>query len=288
MTFFIGIDGGGSHCRALLQDANGTYLGEGQGGPANPVNGVQLAQSAILDACAQAIGQAGLPQSALSSCCVGAGLAGLHLPAMAKAMENWVHPFQSMCVTTDLHAAILGAHQGRDGAVLILGTGFSALAISKNRELALGGMGFPVNALGSGSWLGLEAVKAVLLAADELGPETLLQELLLANTSSVELAQKTVNGDATIFGRFAPLVFEAAAKGDAVAEGLLNQAAAFAERVIRKMTTFGAPETVLIGSVAHALRSRLAPQIQELITEGEASPQAGAILFAKQVSNHSI
>ena len=55
MTLYIGIDGGGSHCRALLQDSKGKILGEGWGGPANPVNDAELAKQSILEACNQAL-----------------------------------------------------------------------------------------------------------------------------------------------------------------------------------------------------------------------------------------
>ena len=286
MTFYIGIDGGGSHCRALLQNSSGAVLGEGRGGPANPVNGVHQAQNAILVACAGAISQANLPPSTMSSCDVGAGLAGLHLPSMQSTMACWAHPFRSLSLTTDLHVAALGAHLGRDGGVLILGTGFSALAIHKGEQLAIGGMGFPINAMGSGSWLGLEAVKAVLLAEDALGPQTAMTALLLKGSSAINLAQETVNADASVFGRYAPLVFQAAEDGDAVAEGLLRQATEFAEQVVQKIADFGAPKTVLTGSVANALKPLFRPATQAFLSEPESSPQEGAILYAKQSLQH--
>ena len=33
--YVVGIDGGGTRCRALLQDIDGNTLGEGAAGPAN-------------------------------------------------------------------------------------------------------------------------------------------------------------------------------------------------------------------------------------------------------------
>ncbi len=282
MTLFIGIDGGGSHCRALLKDSKGTVLGEGLGGPANPVSGVIKTQRSVLDACYQALDNAGLSRDTIAKCYAGAGLAGLHLPAMHSAMEEWAHPFKRLFLTTDLHAAVMGAHQGRDGAVLILGTGFSAMAVKGSEQLCIGGMGFPINAAGSGSWLGLEAVKAVLLAEDKLGPDTMLSDLLLSDTSLLALANKTVNGDAYTFGQYAPLVFKAAQQGDHVATHLLDEATTLAENVILKMVAFGAPKTVLIGSVANALFSRFSNKVKGYITQEKASPQCGAILLAQQ------
>ena len=136
--------------------------------------------------------------------------------------------------------------------------------------------------MGSGSWLGLEGVKAVLLAADDLGPQTLLSDKLLENRSKLELAQLTINADAATFGQFAIAVFDAAADGDLVAGELIRQASQFAQLVIKRMHDFGAPLISLTGSVAHALVTYFNPDVQALISDPQATPQAGAILFAKQ------
>ncbi len=47
--YFIGIDGGGTKCRVILQDKNGTHLGEGISGPANIMRDAELAKTSILD-----------------------------------------------------------------------------------------------------------------------------------------------------------------------------------------------------------------------------------------------
>ncbi len=281
---FIGIDGGGTSCKAILQNENGHTISQGIGGPANPVNGVSQSQNSILEACFQALDNAGLSRECVGEITVGAGLAGLHLGAMQQVMMNWAHPFKSLALTTDLHAAVLGAHLGHDGGVLILGTGFSALAVCGQQRLAIGGMGFPINANGSGSWLGLEAVKAVLLAEDQLAPQTILQNLLLAGENKTVLAQHTVNANATTFGQYAPAVFEAASQNDEVAQNLLRQATQFAESVIEKLTDFGAPRVTLIGSVANALLPLMSAETQLTIHAAKASPQEGAIMFARQAA----
>ena len=82
-TWYLGIDGGGSHCRVMLQDDTGLLLGEGRGGPANPVYGTEQAIQSILTATDQALLQAGLTPADKHQLIVGAGLAGLHLPLMA-------------------------------------------------------------------------------------------------------------------------------------------------------------------------------------------------------------
>ncbi|MDE1150555.1 MAG: BadF/BadG/BcrA/BcrD ATPase family protein [Azospirillaceae bacterium] len=74
--YFLGIDGGGTKCRARLRDARGALLGEGLGGPANIRLGLDLAWGSILDAADGALAQAGLDRDALDQTHAGLGLAG--------------------------------------------------------------------------------------------------------------------------------------------------------------------------------------------------------------------
>ncbi|MFC4653877.1 BadF/BadG/BcrA/BcrD ATPase family protein [Rheinheimera marina] len=282
---FVGIDGGASHCRALLQNTAGVSLGSGKSGPANPVNGLEQCKNSILAAVTEALQQAGLSTADFSRLVVGAGLAGLHLPAMRDAMASWQHPFHSLYLTTDLHAAAAGAHQGLDGAVLILGTGFSSLANVAGKQTQVGGYGFPINATCSGSWFGLEAVKAVLLDADGVGLPTSLTQSMLACCSATELAQQLMNASATEFARYAPLVFSAADAGDKVSLGLIQQGASFVNQVIRRLLACGADRLALIGGITERIKPWLDPQLAACITPALASPEQGAILLAHQQRN---
>ena len=51
---FLGIDAGGTNCRARLVDAAGRLLGTGRAGPANLTSGIARAHRAILAASAEA------------------------------------------------------------------------------------------------------------------------------------------------------------------------------------------------------------------------------------------
>ncbi|MDX3774212.1 BadF/BadG/BcrA/BcrD ATPase family protein [Chromatiaceae bacterium AAb-1] len=281
-NLYLGIDGGGSQCRVLLQDSQGVVLGQGYGGPANPVNGLQQTTDSILQASKAALQQAGLSEQYLNRLVVGAGLAGLHLPAMQQAMEQWQHPFQALYLTTDLHVAALGAHQGMDGAVIILGTGFSSVASVGGKLTRIGGYGFPVNAVCSGAWFGLEAVKAVLLDADGVGLATSLSGQMLKDCSATELAEQLMQATATDFARFAPLVFAAADLGDKVSLGLIQQGADFINQVIRRLLATGAPRLTLTGGITERITPWLAPQLLSCITPALASPEQGAVLLAQQ------
>ena len=55
----------------------------------------------------------------MSRLIVGAGLAGVNMPEYFRIFSEWQHPFQELHLTSDLHVACIGAHQGGDGAVII-------------------------------------------------------------------------------------------------------------------------------------------------------------------------
>ena len=74
-TLYIGIDGGGTKCRASIMTADFQVLGTGVGGPANPFHGIQQAKDSIRSAAELALSDAGLPPSAMSGLVAGAGLA---------------------------------------------------------------------------------------------------------------------------------------------------------------------------------------------------------------------
>ncbi len=74
---FLGIDGGGSKCRVVLVTADNRLLGEGLGGPANPLRGMSVATESILTATTPGFtGRRFDLPDAISQLIVGAGLAG--------------------------------------------------------------------------------------------------------------------------------------------------------------------------------------------------------------------
>jgi len=163
---FLGVDGGGTSCRARLADAAGAVLGTGAAGPANIRLGLEAAFGAVREATRQCLAEAGLaPDGTSMVACL--AMAGASEPAEAAAARSYRdHPFRRMLITTDAHAACVGAHRGRDGGVVIVGTGSIGWAILGGEHYRVGGWGFPVSDEGSGAWLGCEAVRRALEALD--------------------------------------------------------------------------------------------------------------------------
>ena len=282
-VLFLGIDGGGSKCRARLVNANGEYLGGGLAGPANPVNGLEVTTEAIISATRQALDEAGCKTGTVGSVVAGVALAGVNVPRLWQVVSNWAHPFKRLFLTTDLHAACLGAHRGGDGAVIIAGTGSCGYASVGDRRLHLGAHGFLLGDKGGGAWVGLQAVKAVLLAADKLGPQTALSEAVLDvfHCSITELLERFSDAGSSEFAFLAPLVFDLAERGDQVANGIVDEGAAYISAMASELLTLDPPRLSLIGGVATRLLSRLNRDLLVRVSAPLAPPEEGSVYFAQ-------
>jgi len=119
--YVVGIDGGGTRCRALLQDIDGNTLGEGAAGPANIMTNPEQAMGSVIDATLDAIESAALPITC-EEVLLAAGLAGANIPQAKQSFLELDNPFADTVVISDLHAACLGAHDNQSGALIICGT----------------------------------------------------------------------------------------------------------------------------------------------------------------------
>lgn len=281
---YLGIDGGGSKCRAQIISAADQLIGSGVGGPANPLHGVQQTIDSISAATELALQEAGLSPSAMSQLIAGIGLAGVNLPSLFQIMNNWQHPFKHMFLTTDLHIACLGAHNSDEGAVIVAGTGSCGYSYVSGVSTILGAHGFPFGDKGSGAWMGLEAVKAVLLASDGLGPETSLTQLLgnFLHAEGVMIVDKMANAKSRDYARLAVFVLNAAEQDDAVALSIVQEGAAYITAVAEKLWSSGAVRMSFIGGLSQRLIPWLSPAISVKLSAPIGQPEFGAIYYAKQ------
>lgn len=282
--YYLGIDGGGSKCKASVADAGGRVLGSALAGPANPLHGVEQTLHSIESAARRALKDAGLPEAALSQLVVGAGLAGVNLPSLYKVISDWPHPFSSLHLTTDLRIACLGAHHRDDGAVIVTGTGSCGYVRSDGKDRLIGGHGFPYGDQGSGAWMGLEAIKSVLLASDDLGPDTVLTESVaeLLQARGLGIVERMSGRASSEYARLAPLVFSAAEAGDPVALRILTDGAAYISAMAKKLLAYQPARLALIGGMAERLTPWLEPEVAEALSVPMGPPEDGALLFARQ------
>src|SRR5258707_1984975 len=88
----LGVDGGGTRCRARLCAPSGARLGEATTGPANIRFGLGASLAAVLDATRQCLAQAGLASQDLRRVTACLALAGASEPTHLAAVQRHKHP----------------------------------------------------------------------------------------------------------------------------------------------------------------------------------------------------
>ena len=181
-TLLVGVDGGGTRCRARLCAASGARLADAVTGPANIRLGFKPAMIAVMSAIEQCLDQAGLSRRDLNRITACLALAGASEPTQLALARRNKYPFAQTILVTDAQAACVGAHRGGDGGVIIVGTGTIGWGERMGRQVRVGGWGLPVSDEGSGAWIGCEALRRVLWAHDGRIPWTgLLDELFVTH-----------------------------------------------------------------------------------------------------------
>lgn len=283
MNYFIGIDGGGTNCRARLEDANGELLSTAQSGAANIMRDLPAAISSILDACEKAIANADKP-IALNQVHVSAGLAGANIPSAREALQRWKHPFAELNVISDLHAACIGAHGGNDGAVIVCGTGSSGTSYSKGQFADIGGHGFMVGDMASGAWLGLHAVQHTLVCLDGLKPVDALALAVcekLGVDDAVSIVTEVADYQSKHYASIAPAMVELLQINEPVTTALFEKGAAYLNSIAGRLLTNNSGGLVLIGGLSAVYQPMLERPIQNRIVQAQLRPEQGAIAHIK-------
>ena len=283
MTLFLGVDGGGSKCRARLEAADGRVLGRGAAGPASMRLGFESARNAIMAATRQALAQAGLGDDALKMTYAGVGLAGTGQRGAREALELWRHPFAGAWFEGDAYMAYLGAFGGGDGGIVIVGTG-SIGVTHQDKTVRVGGYGFPVSDEGSGADLGLNALRHALRTLDGRAEPSQFSRAVLAEFSNdpATVIDWMDRARATDYARLAPLVTEHAAAGNADARRLMREAGWQIAELVEALFRRGAPRVALAGGLAEPMKPYLPADVAARVVAPQADAMAGAILLAKK------
>ncbi|QBG35503.1 N-acetylglucosamine kinase [Litorilituus sediminis] len=282
---FLGIDGGGSKCKAIVMNKDNQILGTGIAGPGNPLHGFEQATNSITESAKLALEDAGLAHIELNELIAGVGLAGVNLPVLFDKMQSWQHPFKHMYLATDLLIACLGAHQGQDGAVMISGTGSCGFSCIDDEEFIIGAHGFPHGDKGSGAWFGLQAAKHVLLSIDGVIEPSSMNQVLLKKLNckdDTELVEAIAGKVATYYAQLANLVFDAAEAGDKVALGIVEEGAEYINSIARTLWAKNPKRMSMIGGLTPRLKPWLAKEIQAQLSEPLSPPEVGSVLFARK------
>jgi len=258
-------------------------LGEGLAGPANIRLGLETSLAAVRQATDQCLQQAGLSSADLPRVTACLALAGASEPAALAAAQAQEFPFGHTTITTDANAACVGAHGGRDGGVIICGTGSIAWAALKGRRYRLGGWGLIVSDEGSGAWLGREALRQVLWAHDgRIAWTDLLRALFEQFRNDPHaIVRWTTDASSRDFGLLAPRVVEYAEHGDPAGIALMQAAAAHIDSLAARLIGLGTSRLALAGGLAIPMKPWLSREIQAYLVAPAGDALDGALQLAR-------
>lgn len=280
--YFLGIDGGGTSCRAALADSEGRVLGRGKSGASNILTDPDTALRHIAEASELAFRDAELPPDLTSSSAI-LGLAGNNVGDAVNYVTARL-PFAQADIVSDGMIALQGAIGDEDGAIGIVGTGTIYLARHEGKLTSIAGWGFHVSDLGSGARLGQLALQECLLAYDHIRPMTGLSQALLAEFGGrpenvVDFARLAKPGE---FGRYTPKVFEFAAMGDEAALRILTKGATGIDEALDAVAavTGNKGKLCLLGGLAPLYPPYLAERHRQRLSQPIADALTGAVSLA--------
>jgi len=267
--FVIAIDGGGSKTAAVAVGLDGSVLARADGAGSNPQS-IGLPRTVeIIDALVRelvdAAGAAAGGAAGGAARRVHVYLSGMDLPREINGLSAelnrlaWAQalPGRTVTVENDLFALLRAGTTARDAVAIVCGTGTNAIGQRSDgrtiRFLAVG----PISGDWGGGWqLGEEALWHGVRGRDRRGPPTALSELIPARLGYRDIDEVSVAlylgelPEGTLAG-LSPLVFEAAAAGDAVAGTIVarqaEEIALMAHSVISRLDLLDAPVPVVLG-----------------------------------------
>jgi N-acetylglucosamine kinase-like BadF-type ATPase len=298
-ALFLGVDAGGTTTRALVGTVAGEVIGSGRAEGANVWSSGTSVPEVITSAIVEALAGHDPARVAASVIALAGSLTNddtaedVEPALLSLGVSGATH------IVSDVLAGFATGTTAPDGTVLVAGTGSIAAAIrERDVRRTVGGHGWLLGDEGSAVWLGLEGLKAALAALQDRGPDTTLASSLpealqihdddAASTIAAIVRAVHARPPAQL-GRLAPVVAEAAADGDTVAIGLLDEAAShlveLAEAVIddeagwRVIVLSGSVLTEA-GPISRSVRARLLERWPTASLQEARSGEAGAVALA--------
>lgn len=280
-TYFLGVDGGGSGCRAAIARADGTVIGKGVSGPANATTDADGAVTNVLHAIAKAAKDAGISDVASHRTQAHVGLAGIMNNAQASDFASKL-PF-AVSVTDDRPTNLIGAFGLGEGLLAAVGTG-SMLGVAKRGQMRfLGGWGLQVGDQASGAWLGRALLEQVLLSHDGLHTSSPLVDAVFQtfNKDPINIVAFAHAASPDAFAELAPQIIEAAEAGDRVGTELMTSGARYLERALAAMDPTNTMVICLTGGLGKPYENWLSSDVAERLIAPKGTALDGALHLAQ-------
>jgi N-acetylmuramic acid 6-phosphate etherase len=208
-----------------------------------------------------------------------------------------IWPNAKIVTGSDRDSSLAAALENGDGIVVSAGSGSSVTGRRGDRIERAGGWGHILGDTGGGYFLSIEALRLILREYDLHRGEMeftakILHALSLNNLD--ELVRWAQTADKMEIAMLAPVIFEAAAGGDARVNEIVEEGArvlcAYTEAVASRLHLL-APKVALMGGLfhrdsiyTHAFRRRLKKNLPDArVTIAERPPELGAVWLAAEI-----
>ncbi|HEY2981032.1 MAG TPA: BadF/BadG/BcrA/BcrD ATPase family protein [Anaerolineales bacterium] len=231
MRYFIGGDLGGTKTHMLIVDETGQARGFGESGSGNHQSiGFDGMYRSMREALDQALQTAGVTIKEIAGS--GLGIGGYDWPSEDEIMSSTIRRLGMQTPIKFVNDAVNGLVAGAEdgwGVAVVSGTGCNCRGWDRDhrREGRVTGYGVTMGEGAGGTELMHRCMQLIGYAWTKRGPATALTDLMIQYTGARDLedllegyteARYVVRSDA------APLVFEVAERGDAVARELIHWA----------------------------------------------------------------
>ncbi len=296
--YLLAIDGGGTKTALLLTDRDKRILREYRTDSCNPMDiGLQESKKRLREAIYEIT-----EGIALSNVIAYAGIAGGTSGGMKDAFCSFFSEFGFKAFENDSdNQNIVAAGLGTgNGISVIMGTGICAYAQRDGKQTRAAGWGYLFDDGGCAYNVGRDGLAAHFRFLDGMAPATLITEELYRTEPLLrEGARDTLGFLGTLYdggkkklASYAPMVYRAADRGDAVACEIVRRNVAYAARVI-EAASVGFTDTEIPVVLAGGLTKEetLIPYLKEALANGDryrisvlsCEPVTGALSMAERL-----
>jgi glucosamine kinase len=295
VALFIGVDAGGTRTVAAAAEGE-AILARGEAGPGAVRPGQAVVAAAAIAVAARDALQRARRTAPADVLVVGASGAAREPERSeleeAIGMHGLAHRVR---VTSDAEIGLRAAFGAGPGVLLIAGTGAVARArFPDGTTDRSGGLGPVLGDQGSAFDVAREALRRAAWAAEQHGDDELLNQILgRLGIGADRLPAWSLAASTAEIAQLAPLVVEAAGRGEATSRTIMARAAAdLADTALRLLRRFPRPEApelawgggLLCGAPAYRKEviSRIQSGLTVMIQPGPVDGPAGALAMARE------
>lgn len=302
MRYFLGADVGATKTHVLIADETGQVAGFGESGPGNPEGvGYEGLRAVLAEATHAALAAAHLSKDHIAG--AGFGVAGYDWPMQREQVLTTINGLGLTAPVEAVNDALLGVLAGTSegwGVAVVSGTGCNCWGWDKTRQRqgqVTGGGLLMGEGAGAGELMA-RAIQAVSHEWTRRGPATQLTPRLVEFTGARDVPDflhGLMAGHLELPARAAPLVFEAAEAGDAVAQSVIRWAGCelgeIIKAVIRQLQFERlAFDVVMVGSLFNGGAMLIEPMRELVLAQApearfvrlNAPPVVGAVLLGME------